>query len=298
MSTSILLVHHATNRGKPYHLGSLRGLRDCLEAKALAVELDIVPLADSDFALIHDQRLEKGTDGKGLVSLTTSDEVQRLHYLGKGTKASEPVGLLSQAVACILEYPHVQEFQLDLKPEAILTDSVLKRLLRLIEPIKSKTRVSSAADWALRRLRVLDPRLLLGFDPFLYLDVSAKGHLAGTPPFRVGAYGYRDDHPLGSRRWGSPRDYLACRAETLCLQVPDNKMWYLRALLLGRALDEGFDWIEYLHAQGAEVTTWTLDPGRRRDLELAHRLVAAGVDRICTNDAPNLAAALDGTVEF
>jgi glycerophosphoryl diester phosphodiesterase len=296
--TPVLLIHHATNRGKPYHTGSLRGLRGCLEAKARIVELDIISLLDGEFALLHDQRLEKGTDGKGLVSLTTADEVQCLHYLRKGGKAGEPVGVLSQVIACVLEYPYLQELQLDLKPEAILSDNVLKRLLRLIEPVKSKIRVSSPADWALRRLRVLDSELLLGFDPFLYLDVSAKGHLRGTPPFRVGAYGYRDDHPIGSRRWGPPRDYLAARAEALCLQVPDNKMWYLRASLLSRALDEGFNWIAYLHAQGAEVTAWTLDPGKRGDVELAQRLVAAGVDRISTNDAPNLAAALDGAVEF
>jgi glycerophosphoryl diester phosphodiesterase len=296
--TPVLLIHHATNRGKPYHRGSLQGLRACLEAKARVVELDIIPLVDGDFALLHDQRLEKGTDGKGLVSLATADKVQRFHYLRKGGKAGEPVGVLSQVIACVLEYPYLLELQLDLKPEAILSDNLLKRLLRLIEPAKSKIRVSSPADWALRRLRVLDSELLLGFDPFLYLDVSAKGHLRGTPPFRVGAYGYRDDHPLGSRRWGSPRDYLATRAEALCLQVPDNKMWYLRASLLGRALDEGFDWIDYLHAQGAEITAWTLDSGKRGDVELAQRLVAAGVDRISTNDAPNLAAALDGAVEF
>ena len=77
MTAPVLLVHHAANRGKPYHPASLRGLRACLEAKARIVELDIIPLADGDFALIHDQLLEKATDGEGYVALSTADQVRR-----------------------------------------------------------------------------------------------------------------------------------------------------------------------------------------------------------------------------
>lgn len=75
-------------------------------------------------------------------------------------------------------------------------------------------------------------------------------------------------------------------------------MWYIRAALLARALDDGFDWIAYLHAQAALVDAWTLDVHKAGHLELAQRLISAGVDRITTNDAPRLAVALDSTVEF
>jgi hypothetical protein len=196
-----------------------------------------------------------------------------------------------------------------------LTDAILNRLLQMVASVKRKVRVTSVADWALRRLRALDADLELGFDPLLYLEaeepdeellVDSDPSLPNkveepaepVPPFRMGAYGYWDDHPLATRRWGTLAEYLAARAEALLAQVPPNGAWYIRASLLSRVLDDGFDWIAYLHARSALVDAWTLDVDKTGHLELARRLVSAGVDRITTNNAPRLAAALDGAVEF
>jgi hypothetical protein len=114
---------------------------------------------------------------------------------------------------------------------------VLERLVTEIQPIKDRGRVTSVADWALRRLRALDADLPLGFDPLLYLDVSphqAEEHGPAVPPCRTGAYGYWDDHPLATRRWGKTANYLAARAEALWAQVPPGGIWYIRAGLLLR----------------------------------------------------------------
>jgi glycerophosphoryl diester phosphodiesterase len=112
------------------------------------------------------------------------------------------------------------------------------------------------------------------------------------PPFGLGAYGYWDDHPLASRRWGETADYLAARAEALRAQAPSGAIWYIRAKLLTSALAEGFDWIADLHGRGAQVDAWTLSPDSPADVELARQLVAAGVDRITTDNAPDLARKL------
>ncbi|MCD6344483.1 MAG: hypothetical protein J7M17_02600 [Anaerolineae bacterium] len=292
-----LLVHHAANRGYNHPAGSLGGLRACLEAGARLVEMDIAPLTGGDFALLHDPQLENATDGTGPVSAATAGQICRLHYTHRGHITGEPVGLLSQAVALIRDHPRLRELQLDLKPYAPLTGAALQGLLRLIKPVRERVRVTSVADWAVRRLHALDAELPLGFDPLLYLDVERDDDEM-APPFRVGAYGYRDDHPLAIRRWGTPADYLAARAAALAVQSPDGATWYIRASLLARALDDGFDWIAALHAQGIQVDAWTLDAGRPAQVTLARRLIAVGVDRITTNDAPRLALALDGAVEF
>ena len=112
-----------------------------------------------------------------------------------------------------------------------------------------------------------------------------------APPLRTGAYGYLDEHPLALTRWGAPADYLAARAEALWTQAP-VAMWYIRGALLARALDDGFDWIAWLHDRGAQVTAWTLDASHAHQLDLARTLAKAGVDRITTNDAGALARAL------
>jgi glycerophosphoryl diester phosphodiesterase len=294
-----LLVHHAANRGHHYPPSSLQGLQVCLQAGARVVEVDITPLSDDDFALLHEAQLDKATDGTGYASATTAEQARRLRYTWPGAVTGEPVGLLSQTVSLIRHHRHIQELQLDLKPHAPLTDAVLNGLLRLIDPVKDKIRVTSVADWALRRLRALDDDLCLGFDPLLYLDVETGGHREKTiPPFRVGAYGYRDDHPLSSQLWGPPADYLTARAEALTTQVPGGLIWYISARLLARALDDGFDWIAYLHAAETQVDAWTLDADQPDQVALARQLVAAGVDRITTNDAPRLAKALGGGTEF
>jgi len=294
-----LLVHHAASGGHNHPPNSLQALRACLEVGARAIEVDISPLADGDFLLFHNSRLEDGTDGSGLVSVHTACEVSQLHYTWQGEEDVEPVGLLNQALELVRHHPHPVELQLDLKPYAPLTDQLLIGLLRAVEPVKERIRVSSPADWAVRRLRTLDADLPLGFDPILYFDIGPVGERnPHMPPFRMGEYGYWDDHPLASHRWGEPAEYLAARADALWIQAPPGAIWYIPAHTLAHAFDDGFDWIADLHRRGAEVDAWTLDPDRPEHVTLARRLIAAGVNRITTNDAPAMAATLDNTVVF
>jgi len=292
MSTPIL-IHHAANRGHAYAPNSLQALRHCLEAGARIVEVDITPLDGGDFALLHDMQLEKATDGSGYTFATSADQVAELHYLHQGEIADERVGLLSRALELVQDFPNLQELQLDLKPHAPMTDAVLINLLESAKTVKRQVRVTSVADWVLRQLHRLDGSLLLGFDPLLYLDVDdATTQEETTPPYRVGAYGYRDDHALASRIWGASSDYLAARAEALSVQVPAGTPFYVRASLLALAQHDGFDWIDFLHARGALAVAWTLDADDTDHVALAERLVAAGIDRITTNDAPRFAQAL------
>jgi glycerophosphoryl diester phosphodiesterase len=295
MKPSVLLIHRATNRGYHYPPNSIRGLKACLDVGTRAVEIDICLLADGGFLLLHDEILEQGTTGSGPVVALTADQAMDLYLTWHGTVTEEPVGLLSQALDLVSGCSQPVELQLDLKPQTPLDEKVLANLVAALQPVKNRVRVTSMADWALRRLRALDADLPLGFDPLLYLDASPhkteeNGH--PVPPFRQGAYGYWDDHPLATRRRGETADYLAARAEALWAQSPPVGIWYIRARLLAQALADGFDWIAYLHARGAQVAAWTLNAHRSSDVELAWRLATVGVDRITTDNPPALARAL------
>lgn len=297
--TKTLLIHHAANRGTDNISNSLRSLRICLETDARVVEVDITPLSGGDFALLHDSVLDIATNSTGSVFNTTAEQIRRIQYMDHGIVTDETVGLLSQAVSLIQSYSFFQELQLDLKSHTPLSQDVLNDLLCIIEPVKDRIRITSNADWALRRLNVMDNSLLLGFDPQLYLDVDPieeNGEI--TPPFRIGAYGYRDDHPLSSHRWSPPSDYLEARAEALIAQSPLDVIWYIDMHLLAQSHEDGFEWITYLQERGYQVDAWTLDPDQQEQITLARRLVDAGIDRITTNDAPRLAKALGDSVEF
>lgn len=295
----ILLIHHASNRDHGHPSGSPPALQACLEAGARIVEIDISVLADGQFAMLHGPVLEKETTGSGPISALTSKQVCALHYIHKGQPTLVPVGLLADALELLQQHPNTVELQLDLKPDVYSSDAVLSRLIADLQPVKDRVRVTSPSDWALRRLRALDPELPLGFDPLLYVEIDYGADSdPAVPPFRRGAYGYWDDHPLSTRRWGPAADYLAARAEALWNQAPAGAIWYIDAALLGQALDDGFDWIAYLHNLGAEVDAWTLDAHRPERVALANRLAAAGVDRITTNNAPALSRLVEAATTY
>jgi glycerophosphoryl diester phosphodiesterase len=292
------MVYHAAGRSNRFPPNTLRGLSDCLVAGARFIEVDINPLADGAYALLHERFLEDETNGKGSVTAATGQMVGELRRRWQGKLTDERVALLSDAVALAAGAQTLVELQLDLKAYTPMPDVALASLGRMVGPLGRRVRVSSTSDRDLRRLHELAPDLALGFDPLRHLDVDpGPGKAASRYLRRIGAYGYLDDHALAADRWGTASEYLVARADALWAQAPVS-MWYIRATLLARMLADGFDWIADLHRRGAQVTAWTLNPDRPHHLGLAAELIGHGVDRIITDDAPRLAEALGEAVVF
>jgi glycerophosphoryl diester phosphodiesterase len=281
------IILHAANYDHQVPAGSLAGLEMSLQAGVNRVEVDVIPLLDGDFGLLHDPRLENLSDVSGNVAEQKAGFIQGLKY-----KDSEfHLGTLSQAIELLKKYPIDGFLQLDLKPYAPLTPTSLSNLVKWIRPVEHMIMVSSVADWAIRFLHKIAPDLSLGFDPLLYLDVVAEEpREAGIPPFRVGAFGYLDDHPLAVQRWGKLGEYFVARAEALLQQVPQGVTWFLNAQLLDETMLAGFDWINYLHASGNTVDAWTLDMDRS---ELALKMKKSRVDLITTNQLDEMLAHLN-----
>jgi len=279
-----IFIQHAANLDPTLPPGSLTSLQNCLVNRVKWVEVDIIPLKGGDFALLHDPKLEHISNGLGDVFEKTADQVKQLVYKGqKSWGKNIQLGTLSQALLLLKEDPDHTNLQLDLKPYAPLSPEVLRNLLDLIEPVKNRILISCVADWAVRQLRKMDSAVKLGFDPLLYLDiVSKEPRPEGVPPFRIGEFGYLDDHPLAAQKWGEPGDYFALRAEALFYQVPRGVTWFLNADLLTDALDAGFNWIGYLNKNESLVDAWTVDLDRK---ELASRLIKNGIDFLTSNDA-------------
>ncbi|HSM25438.1 MAG TPA: glycerophosphodiester phosphodiesterase family protein, partial [Anaerolineaceae bacterium] len=202
------LILHSANLDHKLPSGSLIALEESLKANIAYIEVDIIPLKDGDFALLHDPKLENSSNAFGTVSDFTAADIQDFSYKNSGYK----IGTLSQAVQLLQKYPIDGFLQLDLKPYAPLTPSTLQNLVKLIKPVENSIMVSSVADWAIRLLHKLAPALKLGFDPLLYLDlVGEEPREEGVPPFRIGAFGYLDEHPLAAQRWGPLKDYFETR---------------------------------------------------------------------------------------
>ncbi|QRN82829.1 hypothetical protein JR338_10450 [Chloroflexota bacterium] len=286
----VRLIHHAANCKQSYPPGSPAALEGCLRAGSAIIEIDVIPLADGSFALIHDRDLSVETSGSGDAIQATRKQVRKLNYKVNGEVTKHKVGFLEDAIEIFAAYPDALRLQLDLKPYTPLTQAILREFVRILSPVLDRIQVTSVSDWAVRSLRRFSPELSLGFDPLLYLDlVDDEPRPDGIPPFRVGAYGLRDDHPLSAFEWGPMGEYFAARAAALLVQAPEGAQWFIRAELLDKALKAGFDWIQFLHQHGCQVDGWTIDANNPKDIKLAETLVDLGIDDL-TTDTPALLA--------
>jgi glycerophosphoryl diester phosphodiesterase len=291
--TPVTLIHHAANCDHAAPPGSLSALKQCLEAGATHIEIDIIPLADGSFAMLHDQHLEEETSGEGRAPAMQRGQIESLYYKTCDQITDEKVGFLESAIELLKAHPDTECLQLDLKPFTPLTRGVLRGFLELLAPVKKRIQVTSVADWALRSLARFAPDLALGFDPLLYLDLEeGDPRPPEVPPFRIGAYGLRDDHPLSAYQWGPLGDYFAARAGALLVQAPKGCEWFIRAEVLKMAHDAGFKWIDFLHQNGSRVDGWTIDVTQPEQVDLAGFLVEHGVDKLTTDTPANLAEKL------
>jgi glycerophosphoryl diester phosphodiesterase len=177
------------------------------------------------------------------------------------------------------------EIQLDLKDWRPMPEERLRALTDTVAPVKERVIISSGQDWNLARLHALDPGLRFGFDPGHYLDHAIEGDQVFLPR-TMGAYGYRDDHPLAFGRTEATSDYLEQRMAMLTLQTPGASEYFLSYRLVRQMLDDGFNVADWLHDRGIDANVWTPDYHGDESLRLLERLIGAGIDRVTTNTAP------------
>ena len=113
-------------------------------AGARFIEVDINPLADGGYALLHERFLEDETDGKGSVVAATGETVRTLRRRWQGGLTDERVATLSDAVALAAGAPTLVELQLDLKAYTPVPDVALASLGRTVGPLGRRVRVSAA----------------------------------------------------------------------------------------------------------------------------------------------------------
>jgi glycerophosphoryl diester phosphodiesterase len=298
MSTHRLpqIVHHkAALDGSSNPPNSLAAVRECLEAGAAWIEVDIIALAEDDYLLVHTPQLEAETNGRGAVGQCSVPDAHRLRLAHHGQVTGHPVALLSEVVGLLVANPGETRLQLDFKDHTpYVSPEPLQRLIEIIRALGKRVLVSSMADWQLRSLAHLAPWLKLGFDIHLHIDCDPPGSKPDPEDFprSTGAYGYRDDHPLASRRWGTPAAYLAERCAEILALAPMAGTFYCRHSFLVRGLQDGFDWAQALHQTGRRLDAWTLDADDPQAVANARLLADAGCDQITTNTPRALAELL------
>lgn len=276
----VLLVPHMAVLSGRYRRNSRDAIAECFDAGVARIELDVHSLDGGDYIVFHDRRLEAETTGSGGLGAATPDVIRGLRW------RDDPGGrppLLSEVVAMASACD--TELQLDWKDVRLVSDDRVRTLLDLIAPVRDRVVVSTGQDWNLRRLHRAGPEQAFGFDPGLYLDRAIEETDIALPR-RMGAYGYRDDHPLALARGQSVADYLEARFEMLALQAPGAREFFLSYRLVLQMLGDGFDAVAWLHAHDIAANVWTLDVGAPASTGAMRGLALAGADRVATNTAP------------
>ncbi|HEX7022117.1 MAG TPA: glycerophosphodiester phosphodiesterase family protein [Trueperaceae bacterium] len=291
----VLLKYHKLRSGALRHPpNSLSALEEVLAGGATALEFDAGLLADGNYALLHDDRLERETSGFGPLRRAAATDLARLRL----RDADETPATLTEVTARLSRHQGHLKVQVDLKEAEPLSTAAASSLLDALAPLLAATNlrvvVGCLADWNLRFLRRLAPDLPLGFDPAFHLHAPTPG-MRMPLPTRVNAYGYADDHPLGFRRLMPIARYLEDRLDSLMQQVPGTVEVYLHKGFVTRALADGFDPIAFVHQHhpGILVDVWTLNDGDdnlQQDLPAA---LGAGADQLTTDTALRLAPRIE-----
>ena len=274
-----LVCHMGVFSGR-HRRNSFDAMRECFADGVYRLEIDIHSLDGPDYIIFHDRRLEHMTNGRGSIGRATPDEIRELHFT---EHPDDRPPLLSEIVEMMRDCD--TEMQLDLKDWRPMPDDRLRVLCDTVAPVKDRVIISSGQDWNLARLHRVDPDLRFGFDPGHYLDHAIEGDQVFLPR-TMGAYGYRDDHPLAFGRTENTPDYLEQRMTMLMMQTPGASEFFLSYRLVRQMLDDGFNVAEWLHARGVDANIWTPDYHGEESMRLLERLIETGIDRVTTNTAP------------
>lgn len=277
-----LKVHRCLWSGR-YSENSPLAIAECATERVMRTEIDVRLLGDGEFVVLHDDRFDRVTDATGLVREATAVEATGAKF----ADGTHPL-LFSEAIELIAENPYPRRIELDLKDLAPYTQTQAEALGRAVQPLKERGHFSCPADWNLRRLLAVDPSLSVSLNPHCYIDTE----LDQDVHLPMGAYGYRDAHPLARRRFSTTAEYLRDRFGGVMRLVPGVSEAHVRVEMFERILDDGVaDIAEIFHSLGMKLDVWTLDAGTPGWQERLARIAGAGVDIITTNTARQLATA-------
>lgn len=273
-----------------YPENSLPAIEECYKAAVARAEIDLRPLGDADFLVMHDPEVDGATTGTGAVADLTRAEAHALRLrFGDGVSGERPP-LFSEVAALIREQQYPTLLELDLPAHRPLPWPRAEELARLIEPVKDRV-ILNGPDWNLRRVLRVDPTLPVAFDPATYLDWLPEGHPEvaelGLPR---GAYGYLDAHPLARERFTTVQEYLEERLAGIAGLIPGVREAHLRLAAFERMLDDGVEGAAIFHRLGLLLDVWTLNAGTPHWRERLARALTAGVD-VVTSDTPRELAA-------
>ncbi len=232
------------------------------EAMALGAsfEVDLNPHAGAGFAVLHDDTLDRETDGRGPVLATAPDELRELKLRRPSGEITEEKVLLLDDLAALVRGGSVHPetlIQLDLKVgnDGISTEAV-EAFAKVMAGVAPHFILSGGDKDAVARLGRATAGLNIGFDPCS--DDTVSDIVAGSD--------------------------LGVFVTNALMAIPEASLIYLNYRAVLAADQRGFDLIGAFHVAGKRIDAYTLDlhhPGADDSLK---RLLELKADQITTNE--------------
>lgn len=266
MSGPEVVAHRGATTGAPEH--TLAAYRHAAAIGADGVEVDVRMTRDGVLVCVHDRRIQRTSNGRGVVSALNLDELEQFHFgARKPTRLHRWAG---DEITAVTDEPDVED-------GLVLT---LDRLLEYATSSPGRVRLAIETKHPTRHTRKVEEALVDTLRRFGLLGNGRPVEWAGKPAVRVMSFSQ-----LAVRRMHE----LAPGIPTV--QLIGKRLRPLRnELLLGSASAVGPSvallrsdphYVAEAHAAGKEVHVWTVN--RPADMDYVRVL---GVD-VAVTDHPD-----------
>ncbi|WP_237153823.1 glycerophosphodiester phosphodiesterase [Oryzibacter oryziterrae] len=257
-----------------WHMG--RRLRDDVpftparmrEAMALGAsfEVDLNLHAERGFAVLHDETVDRETNGSGPLAQMSVAEIRRLNLRrDSGEVTADKVQLLDDLAAVARSggmHPDTL-IQLDMKSRGSDIDAdTVSAFAETLTGVAQYFIVSGMDRDAIARLGRATPGIAVGFDPCGYDTVSEVAAGMNLDAFVA--------------------DAIAA--------LPEARLIYLDYQAVLAAADRGYDLIGAFHREGRRIDAYTLDLEHPFAEDSLARLLGLKADQITTNAPDSIAA--------
>jgi glycerophosphoryl diester phosphodiesterase len=259
-----VVAHRGSSGHVPEH--TLAAYRQALEEGADALECDVRLTADGHLVCVHDRRIDRTSDGRGVVSTLELSALEELDFASWRDGGPWQAGSVTENV--------------DVDPErrGVLT---LRRLLELVDASPRPVQLAIETKHPTRYAGLVERRLVETLDEFGW----AHPRLGTRAPVRVMSFSWLS---LRRMRQLAPSLERVFLMERVPIRLRDGLLPE-QARIAGPAIEvvrAHPRYVERLHRRGHEVHVWTVD--EPEDVALCLDL---GVDAIITNRPGEVLAA-------
>lgn len=165
-ATSLIWAHRGASAYAPEN--TLEAFQLAVDMGADGVELDIQLTKDGEIVVIHDETIDRTSDGKGWVKDMTLEELRRFNY-NKTHPQTEHADIPTMREVFTLLKPTDLFINIEIKTGVVFYEQIEEKILALTKEMGMEERVcySSFNHYTVTKIHRLDPSTQVGF---LYAD--------------------------------------------------------------------------------------------------------------------------------